>query len=338
MRTSNRDVFPADATVAIHKPISALIETPEIDQEFLRRDAIAIKAKRRFHTFGQSAIVLIAVSAIYTIAETLLISDWAYRNVTSLVAVLMAGMGIGFQAYIMLTDQKPKWLLNRYAVERLRSLKFQAFALAQEAIDSEALREAVEDHSRRGLALLQNEINAGIAVVRTFSPARAMLVQPKTKKPANAEIAAEARAAYADLRVDYQKRFAQSELENFSTRRRLLSSSQDIIYLCAATFAFLALGAKLASQFGIQFQTAWIDFMAVFFFILGATEAIMDNATLEEQSRTRYEQYVRDIEALSAKAENKTAPLSQIVAEMERLSLEELDKFCRAATRISYRF
>ncbi|MGB3626678.1 MAG: hypothetical protein WA989_12665 [Henriciella sp.] len=338
MRTSNRDVFPAEATLSIHEPISGLLETPELDQEFLRRDAIAMKAKRRFHTFGQSAIVLIAVSAIYTIAETLLFSDWAYRNITSLIAVLMAGIGIGFQAYIMLTDQKPKWLLNRYAVERLRSLKFQAFALAQEAKDSAALRAAANDHARRGLALLQNELNAGIAVVRTFSPARAMIVHPKTRKPVNPEITAEARAAYGDLRVDYQKRFAQSELESFSSRRRLLSSSQDIIYLCAATFAFLALGAKLASHFGMDFQTAWIDFMAVCFFILGATEAIMDNATLEEQSRTRYEQYVRDIEALAAKAESKTVPLSQIVADMERLSLEELDKFCRAATRISYRF
>lgn len=338
MHTSNRDVFPADATRAVHEPIAALIDTPQIDEEFLRRDALAMKAKRRFHRFGQSAIVLIAVSAIYTIAETLLFSDWAYRNVTSLIAVLMAGVGIAFQAYIMLTDQKPKWLLNRYAVERLRSLKFQAYALAQEADDADALKAAVTDYARRSVALLQNELNAGIAVVQNFSPARALVVQHRTRKPANPELADEARAAYTDLRIDYQKRFAQSELESFSSRRRLLSSSQDIIYLCAATFAFLALGAKLASQFGINFQTAWIDFMAVFFFILGATEAIMDNATLEEQSRTRYEQYVRDIEALSAKADSKSVPLSQIVAEMERLSLEELDKFCRAATRISYRF
>ncbi|MEQ9316410.1 MAG: hypothetical protein RLN72_11210 [Henriciella sp.] len=338
MHTSNRDVFPTDATRAVHEPIASLLETPDIDNEFLRRDALSMKAKRRFHNFGQSAIVLIAVSAIYTIAEALIFSDWAYRNVTSLIAVLMAGVGIGFQAYIMLTDQKPKWLLNRYAVERLRSLKFQAYALAQEVEDREALEVAVRDHARRGVALLQNELNAGIAVVRSFSPARALVVQPRTKKPANPEIAAEARAAYTDLRIDYQKRFAQSELESFSTRRRLLSSSQDIIYLCAATFAFLALGAKLTSQFGIDFQTAWIDFMAVFFFILGATEAIMDNARLEEQSRTRYEQYIRDIEALSAKADGKSVPFSQIVAEMERLGLEELDKFCRAATRISYRF
>lgn len=338
METNNRDVFPADATRAVHAPIEALIETPDLDREFLRRDAIAIKAKKRFHTYGQSAIMLIALSAIYTIAEALLFSNWPHRNITSFIAVFMAGVGLMFQAYIMLTDQKPKWLLNRYAVERLRSLKFQAFAYAHTAKDDAALKSSVLDHSRRGLALLENELNAGISVVRTFSPPKGLIIPVQPKKTANTAIAAAAKDAYIDLRVDYQKRFAQSELESFSNRRKWLTSSQDIIYLCAASFAFIALGAKLLPQIGLTLPTAWIDFLAVFFFILGATEAIMDNATLEEQSRTRYEQYVRDIETLAAQAESTAMPVSDLVRDMEMISLIELDDFCRAATRISYRF
>jgi len=126
-----------------------------------------------------------------------------------------------------------------------------------------------------------------------------------------------------------------------SGRRRVFESTQDMIYLAAAAFAFLALLAKAVEATGTSaFPThalAWIDFLAVTLFIAGASKSIMDNASIEEQSRSRYAQYIRDIEAVALDASQKGARLPQIVDAMETVALGELDLFCRAAERISYR-
>ena len=61
----------------------------------------------------------------------------------------------------------------------------------------------------------------------------------------------------------------------------------------------------------------------------------LDNASIEEQSQTRFEQYVRDIERIATGADKATLP--ELVYDMELICLHELDDFCRAGEKISYR-
>jgi len=343
MQTPNRDLYATDSTKHQYKAVASLLDSPTLDKEFNKRNTAAIKAKRQYHRLGQLAIVLVAMSAIFTIAEALILPEILDNIILKFTAVTMAGVGIVLQCYLILTKQKQKWLINRFASERLRSLKFQAFITAHTAENIKDLQIKAHSYIAKELAKLENEINAGIAVLKNFAPSKALEVMKAeisgTKaKPKNPEIASIAHQAYTELRVQYQKNFALSELSNFTGRRRIFNSTQDMIYLAAAAFAFISLGAKIAEPLTLGIDTGWIDFLAVTLFILGATEAIMDNALLEEQSQSRFEQYVRDIEEISSSGNAAKSNLPLLVLNMERLCLNELDVFCRAAERISYRF
>ncbi len=338
MQTANRDLFVTNPTRRQYKTIAPLIDCPELDQEFTKRNVTANKAKRRYHRLGQLAIALVAMSAIFTIAEALILPEILGNLALKLTAVVMAGIGIILQCYLIMTKQKHKWLINRFAAERLRSLKFQAYTLAQTAKDEEDLQTIACAFIRTELAKLENELNTGIAVLQTFAPSQILENIAGPNKPKNASLVEAANAAYRELRVQYQKNFALSEVSNFTDRRRIFNSTQDMIYLAAAVFAFLSIGSKLAGPNIINIDTGWIDFTAVTLFILGATEAIMDNALLEEQSQTRFEQFIRDIDNVAGNGKPADTDLYDLVYDMERLCLNELDVFCRAANRISYRF
>ncbi|MEM7005685.1 MAG: hypothetical protein AAGF33_08050 [Pseudomonadota bacterium] len=320
----------------MYADIGILIDNPVLDEAFVRHENLAVKAKRRYHRLGRFAIALIAFSSIYTLAEALILPTYAIDGIISAATLALAGVGIVLQLYLIYTHQKEVWLVNRYAVERLRSLKFQSFHLAHIADTKDTLIFAAKDYVTKSVTRLENELNAGEAVIRSFQPVLAVNIPPTQTRPANPELAKIASDAFLELRVAYQKRFAQSELSQYANRRRVFNSSQDMIYLFAAAFAFISLGAKLLGQFDVQINTGWFDFFAVALFILGATKSILDNASIEEQSETRFEQYIRDIDQITADS-GKTPHLPTLVTEMELLCMQELDNFCRAAERISYR-
>lgn len=342
MQISNRDLFPTSATKTQYEEIIPLIDQPLIDGEFLRHDRAAIGAKKQYHRFGQLAIVLVALSAIFTIAEALVLPVLFQNVVLTYLAVTMAFVGIVLQCYIIFTHQKKKWLLNRYASEYIRSLKFQSFVLAHEAKDKNHLSELVNAYAVKQIARLQNQLNAGYAILTDFSPGKiSEQLRPATRKTAsNPELSALALEAYLELRFDYQKNFSLNNVEAFKVRRRWFTSSQDMIYLTAAIMAFISLGAKVLTNAGASIPTDWIDFSAITLFILGATEAIMDNALLEEQSQVRYEQYVRELSETHTRLDNlrKSQILPDYVLNIELVCLGELGEFCRSAERISYRF
>lgn len=338
MQTPNRDLFVTDATRAQYKIIEPLLTSEHLDAVFMKHEKAANSAKRRYHKLGQIAIILITISAIFTIAEALVLEGIFTNVVFTFTAAIMVGIGIILQGYLIITRQKTKWLLNRFATERLRSLRFQAFYFAQTAKNETALREQVDVFLRKKIAHLENELNAGLTILQNFRPDGVLDENPHLKSAANPRMAELAREAYLELRVNYQRNFALSEITRFTGRRRILTSTQDMIYFGAAVFAFLSLGGKIINSAGFGIDTAWIDFLAVTLFILGATEAIMDNATLEEQSQSRFEQYVRDIDALVNSSDGKTSTFTPLLMGMERICLDELDLFCRAANRISYRF
>jgi hypothetical protein len=338
MMIPNRDMFPTDETQRQIEDVKALIQSDQLDAAFLEHDKLANRAKRQYHRLGKLSIVLVAISAIFTLAEALFLPNMFSGFAPTLIAATMAGVGVVLQCYLLITKQKSKWLTHRFATERIRSIKFQAYQLVMDAQNQDDLTNRAAVFADRQLATLNNEMNAGIAILKNFSPHKALEVIESGSKPKNDAMMRMARDAYQELRVDYQRNFALSEVNNFQSRRRLFNSTQDMIYLGAAIFAFISLGAKIYQKFGAPIDTGWIDFLAVTLFVLGATEAIMDNATLEEQSQTRYEQYVRDIEVLESQTTHATGTFSSFVQAMERICMTELDHFCRAADRISYRF
>jgi len=333
-----RDIAPRDRLLEQYSPLKPLLVNPIIDDEFARRDQAAQTAKKQFHRLGQVAVLMIAASAIFTLAEALVPGLIPKSVILRLIAVSVAGIGILLQLYLILTGQKQKWLLNRYATERLRSIKFQSYQNALMAESTEDLQLKTDAFLNKAIADLDNELNGGIAVLRAFRPEDAYLKISTPKTARSPDLAAMMMSAFQDLRIKYQIRFANSEIERFTSRRRLFNSTQDMVYLAAAIFTFMALGAKLFEPLGVLIATGWMEFLAVSFFIIGATEAILDNALLEEQSQSRYDQYAKDIDMVLQRSKDDTNSAAGIIADMEALCLGELSQFCAAAQKISYRF
>ncbi|MEZ5997964.1 MAG: hypothetical protein R3B98_04660 [Hyphomonas sp.] len=331
MQTANRDMFPTDATLALYPNIRCLLENPAIDQAFERHEELAVKGKRDYHMLGRLSILLIALSSVYNVAEALVLPIFPGRFYVAVVMALAAAAGIALQGYILFSQAKKRWLLNRFACERLRSLKFQAFAHAAAASSCEDLSPAVATWTSAELTRLENELNAGMSLLDTFVPAKALA--PPATPAAAGPLAAEALAAYRELRISYQERFAASELHRLGENRRILNSSADLLYLSGAGLVFVSLIAKILAAQDIG---RWADFLAVTSFIGGISKTVLENAALSDPSTARFERYRQDI-LDTAHTATDPGTLSKTIAKMEWLALEELDHFSRASKSISYR-
>ncbi|MEO1029639.1 MAG: DUF4231 domain-containing protein, partial [Pseudomonadota bacterium] len=180
-----RDMFPRERILSEYPALEPLLTNSIIDEEFTRRDKLAQEGKKAFHTIGQLAVLLVAGSAIFTMAEALIPDVMPNSFILRLIAVAAAGIGIVLQLYIIFTKQKEKWLLNRYASERLRSIKFQAYQVAHKVEDPTNLKEEVDGFLRRAIADLDHELNGGIAILRSFRSSEAYVDAKATKKPLN---------------------------------------------------------------------------------------------------------------------------------------------------------
>ncbi|MBY8823256.1 hypothetical protein [Sphingomonas colocasiae] len=336
MQEHNRDMFPAADVCELYASLAPLIANPVIDPVFDENEAEAVAAKRIYHRWGRRAVYMVLAGAIYTVAEALVIPEFEWRTLASVVAILLGGAGVGIQLWLISTRVKQRWLLARFAAERLRSLKFQAYPLAIDAPDTAALEQAVDAFSRARLAELRSELNAGEASIDLFTaelgikgcvPARAVTPGP---------LADTAMRAYSALRTDYQRRFASAELIKLRERGRFVESMADMLFLFGAILTVVSLLLKILPSVGPAWS-AWIDFIAVAAFIFGLAKTILDEATIDETSRRRYEHYVHSLDTTEAALSGDGVDFAENVRRVERIAMDELDQFSRSAIRISYR-
>lgn len=330
MDRHNRDIAPSVATRDVYRLVQPLVSNRIVDTAFAAREEAANRARERYHLFGRAGMVCVLLGAIFVLAEALVLKRVSLA--TSIAIGIVAGVGLALQLVLIATRQKQRWLNNRFAAERLRSIKFQAYVLALKAATPDDLQAQVDAFYMREIALLENELNAARSVLKTFSPARALARLPTVADAANPAMAAEAADAYAELRIRYQERFAADETEKLQSALRVDYAIADILYLIGASFSV----AGLIWTLRFQDEHTWlnrIEFVAVTAFILGLSKTLMDNASLGEESRMRYVDYQ---EAIAA-AQDRDDTLPVRIAKVERAALQELRQFCQAANRISYR-
>ncbi|MCR9269381.1 MAG: hypothetical protein NXH72_05295 [Hyphomonadaceae bacterium] len=335
IQTPNRDVFPSQETSALFVSIEPLIINPVIDEAFNRYEARAVQAKRTYHQFGRLSVLLITASSIYAFADALIIPDFPHQIWLSVFLGLLAALGIMLQLYLLASKKKTTWLLSRFATERLRSAKFQAYALAEGARDTQDLQREVEAFSKRIVAEIENELNAGISVLDTFRPGDAMVAPSTPVQPGNPQILETARTAYTELRIKYQQRFAMSEVDRLRRGQRYYASLSDMLYLSGASLVLTSLLLRVfyadAAIWG-----HWIDFLASATFISAVAIAILDHGRLAKRSSARFLDYHAAIEDL-ASPEASGRGLNLWVGEMELIVLDELRSFSEASQTISYR-
>jgi hypothetical protein len=242
------------------------------------------------------------------------------------------------QICLLLANTKQAWLLNRFAAERLRSIKFQAYSLAMISESTTDLEEKANAFYTTEVARMEAELNAANAVLARFSPAEATLRLPalKAKTPVNSELAQTACNAYRDLRLDYQRRFAADQIESLKQSGRVGTTIADMLYMLGVALTVCALTVTLVFSVS-KALTQWIDFLALAAFVVGLLKTILDNASLDETSQGRYEEYVRALEECDDELAEEKAHFPYVVRRIERVALGELSQFCQAALRINYR-
>lgn len=332
MQVANRDLFPAPEMMARFPAITPLLTNAPVDAAFNRHEALAVRNKRLYHRLGLASVVLISGAAIYTIAETLLFRAAAPAWVSILVT-LAAASGIAAQVYMLAARVRSTWLINRFACERLRSIKFQAFAQAGAATSTDDLAARVAAFSFTEIARLAEEVNVGVATFENFVPEKAVTDPAPPSAPGDPAIINEATAAYTDLRILYQDRFALSELHRLRQNRRVSHSAADLIYFAGAVLVLLSLISKIIPGIPIS---AWVDFLAISAFVASLSKLVLDHASLTESSAARFTRYREDIARVSASIE-RGAGLGAFVPAMERIALGELEQFCDASKTINYR-
>lgn len=332
MQEANRDLFPSPAMLERFSAIAPLLRNELVETAFNRHEAISVSAKKLYHRLGLISMCLIAGSAVYTIAEALLFRGAAAPAV-GLAAAIAATLGIAAQIYVLVTQLKSRWLVNRFACERLRSIKFQAFALAASARDEADLAAQARRLSAVELSKLEGEINMGIAIFEAFVPEKCVVAPEPGLPPGDPVIAREATAAFRELRVLYQDRFAAAELHRLRENRRAFHSAADILYFSGACLVLLSLLSKIVPGMPIS---AWVDFLAISAFVLSVSKTVLDNASLTDPSAARFVRYREDIGEVERRIERGTT-LDIAVPMMERIALGELEEFCDASKSINYR-
>jgi hypothetical protein len=333
MRQQNRDVFPSAELLALYEPAAVIMKHDALDRRFAQHENNAARAKRSYHYLGRGAVLLVLVSAIFTLAQVFGFLPGGNRILAALMAVLGC-CGLVIQFYLFVSRSKGRWLLNRFAAERLRSLKFQAFAIVPNCRDAVDLQARVKEFYSAQLVRLEMELNAGEASLGLFSSTDAIACRP-CEVSANPDLIGAARQAYRELRIVYQRRFAASQIEKLRATERITTSAADFLYLSGAILTVLGLLA-----FALQYPLATIrliEFLAAAAFVVGLSKTVLDNASLAEASKSRYEQFLEAIEECDSQLMQDDESFSEIVCQFERLALEELGQFCRAASHISYR-
>ncbi|MEP1143463.1 MAG: hypothetical protein ABJH52_07065 [Henriciella sp.] len=328
-------MFPTAETIKLYADIEPLIVNPVIDGAFSKYEARATKSKSTYHSFGQIAVLLIAISAIFAIADALIIPEFDQKVWLSVSMGLIAALGIALQLYLLISQKKAIWLLSRFACERLRSAKFQAYASADKAKDAEELSRMVVDFSNKTVTEIENEINAGVSILDAFRPSEAMLVPVVSDTPKNDKINQVAAEAYSELRISYQKRFAISEIHRLKRGQRYYASVSDMLYLLGAGLVLASLISRVIAHDTYPLGN-WIDFLASGTFITAVALGILDHGKLATRSSSRFMDYQAAIENLPTIKQTQDG-ISPVIAEMETAVLEELRSFSEASQTISYR-
>ena len=281
-------------------------------------------------------MLLVLFGALFTVAQALVIPKFRGLEIVNILVIALGLSGLVIQIYLIVTKQKEKWLINRFAAERLRSIKFQAYPLVTVAPSTTVLSQLADAFYSKEIARLDMELNSGITALMHFSPTRSIVRTTLNSISASAEISREGQNAYRELRLDYQKRFATSEVDSLRETQRIGYTSGDILYLAGAFLLVGALVSKLLAPNQIA-TSNWIDFLGVASFIIGMMKAMAANASISEASKVRYEDYVQALDECDQELEREHARFAQVVEKIERIALEELHQFCKSASQISYR-
>jgi hypothetical protein len=252
-------------------------------------------------------------------------------------------VGLAAQLILIFGRLKERWLLARFAAERLRCIKFQAFALvARESDPAKAAREAAL-FTEQAIANLSQELMGGRSAMLQFNPSELAVDSADPHGHGNRGFIETAEAVYERLRLEVQMQHFEAQAHMAREADRLPATLSEVTFVLGAVIA--CLGIILASHGalpptpGALLAQAWLHFATWSLFAASAVMAVYQRGAAGKSNADRYSRYARDIGRIRTRYPYETpAGFADAVRDMESVALQELDEFCRDAEQASYVF
>jgi hypothetical protein len=330
---ANADIHPPKTLLETHPGAAAMLYKPAVSEKFAGHEARAVNAKgwyTRLGVFSLAAIFLTMVSLIYAVTIAPSLAD--QRGLTLAFGVLGA-LGIAAQIGLLATPLKRRWLAARFAAERLRGIKFQAFAYAA----SEGGEEAAKQYTEAAIGKLDVELDRPIAAMYEFDPDVTLGNAPRANELLTPSMLAELRQGYRILRLDYQINHARHCITTIREESRLPAAASEISFWLGAGLGYidLILSGANVDQWSMQRQ-----FFTLFFFVLSAILFVLERGRSHNAALERYEDYAKKLAVAARALDQAHTPAAFIAAvrEAELAALGELKAFCREAEKSTYLF
>lgn len=340
---ANVDISPPAGLAGRFPEIAPLIENQLITERFAGFERAATSSKALYNWVGAFSLVAAGIATTVLILS-LTIGPRGLLTGPFGVALAITGVfGVVTQILLASGFLKRRWLLARFAAERARSIKFEAFRAVGGA-DAAELQARVRDFTEARLAQLELQLANGRGAYREFDPQSwldkippDLVITPERFKQL-AEI-------YRDMRLAYQIGHAAAYVDHHDDARRLPMALSEVAFLCGAVLACFDLALTLdvngwrplaAFTGGAEIR----DFLTLGFFVLSALLFVYQRARGDHEAVERYQDYRTELARVEGQliAAETPGEFVACVRQGELVALSELKSFMRAADRSTYVF
>jgi hypothetical protein len=333
------DIDPPSEFLRIHSEYYELLANKAIAQRSAAFEQTAGRDKQAYTLLGLLSLGAAIVSITALAYSLTLMPEPGGLSVLTLPLAVLGAAGIAAQLGLLASPLKDRWLGARYAAERLRSIKFQAFQHAACAgTDHEA---AVTAFTQRALGALALELVHPAVSMRRFDPDESLGDAPRPAAPLAPERLEELKATYRELRLDYQSAHALNRITQLRGESRLPAAASEISFWAGAALGYLdlVLAFEPLRHLGASWESTR-EFWTLFLFALSAILFVLERGRSHDLALERYEDHRLALERAAgvlARAHDAES-FVECVRQAERAALRELKAFCREADKSTYLF
>jgi hypothetical protein len=334
---ANRDINATSDLGEAYPALSPLIDNIRIADAFALHERAAIKWKRIYERLGRAGLLCVLLAMIVFDYQVTLQHLYGNPDFLNAAGAGLAILGLASQIILLASHAKDKWITQRFVAERLRCLKFQAFAQISRSSSPEILRQNVTVWTNEALASLKQEMMGGLSAVLDFSPSEHVVPCYESSAAGDPALVADGLKIYDALRLNVQA-------QHFAERHQLAESKarwpEVVSQFCFGAGALLAFAQILEtgwSGFGTEnvvtmsgYWQAWLAFATLLLFIVSAVVAVYQRGSAHQPDAERYLTYLREVRRIRMlSGSSSSAVLAQSVREMETVALREIHDFCR---------
>jgi hypothetical protein len=333
-----------------------ILDHPELREEFLRYDALAIRSRRWVHCVGMAAVVLCASALLGSAATPLLrqfptvpkelLSGLLWLEIGGILGVVIAAGGL------WISGARKKWLEARMMAEVIRIWHFQNLICRGKEIEAscsgdfnahENYKKARDLEFRAFLREWSGSPDSHLRSLVEHPLAGYEMLHDEPTLPSDGSPVIHALfSAYKTLRFRHQANYADFKLQNHTDKlvnvlgwpsavlqRRIQGFSTFCLLSSLICSLIIVGGHALHLEFS---HHPILPFLVIVFLILTVAGRTLQDGLAAPEDFQRYNDYAGKTRYLLERFENSGNPSEKLdlMSEMERAALEELKGFLRA--------